>query len=48
MVDWTKWKSTNHYFSELIYLHEYVEKHNIKKYDYDFTFAYGYQLLVPK
>lgn len=34
------------YFSELIYLHQYVDEHNIKKWDYKFTFAYGYELIV--
>lgn len=46
MVDWKKWKGTNKYFSELVYLHKYCKENNIKNYDYDFSFSYGYHLLV--
>lgn len=45
MVDWTKWKTTGKCFSELIYLMYYVREQGIKEYDYNFTFAYGYELL---
>lgn len=48
MVDWNKWKSTGKYFNELIYLHKYVKEHGIKEFDYDFTFSYGYHLLVRR
>ena len=48
MVDWKKWTSSRKYFSELIYLDKYVQENNIKVYDYTFTFAYGYELLLPK
>lgn len=48
MVDWSKWTSTRKYFTELIHLQKYVKENHIKKYDYTFTFSYGYELLLPK
>lgn len=48
MTDWNKWKSAHKYFADLTKLQRYVKENGIKEYDYNFTFSYGYELLLRR